>query len=77
MFLFLANPGANNLLGVNVMTMWFYRNHNRIARQLEAINRCWDDDKIFRESREINIAIVNNIFYYEIFPPLFGKQIHQ
>lgn len=55
------------------MFLWFYRQHNAIARQLQVLNPCWDDDKLFYTAREINIAYANQIFYYEYLPNIMGK----
>lgn len=54
-------------------TMWFFREHNRLARKLAEINPCWDDEKLFQTARKINIAQWQNIFYYELMPLIIGK----
>ncbi|XP_045534310.1 peroxidase-like [Papilio machaon] len=56
------------------MTIWLWRQHNLIAKVLSKINPCWDDDKLFYTARDINIAIVMQIFYYELLPALFGHE---
>lgn len=63
----------NSLLGMNLMAIWFWRNHNRIATELAKINPCWDDDKLFNTARDINIASYVQIFLYELLPLLMGK----
>lgn len=60
-------------MGPNVMSIWLWRQHNRIARELEAMNPCWDDDRIFSEAREITIAFMNQIVYYELMVVVLGK----
>lgn len=55
------------------MFLWYFRQHNVIAKELEALNPCWDDDKLFYTAREINIAYFNQIFYYEYLPEIMGE----
>lgn len=43
----------------------FLRYHNYIADNLGGINKHWDDDKLFEESRRILIAIYQAIIYEE------------
>ncbi|XP_013178166.1 PREDICTED: peroxidase-like [Papilio xuthus] len=65
---------ANSLAGVNLMTIWLWRQHNFIASALSKINPCWNDESLFYTARDINIAIVMQIFYYELLPALFGHE---
>ncbi|KAI5643980.1 peroxidase domain-containing protein [Phthorimaea operculella] len=67
------NESTNSLLGINLMTIWFWRQHNKIARELAEINPCWDDDKLFYTARDINIAIGTQIFMYELLPLVMGE----
>ncbi|XP_063375010.1 peroxidase-like [Cydia amplana] len=64
--------GINTLFGINIVSIWFWRNHNRIASELAVINPCWNDDKLFYTARDINIATCVQIFYYEFLPILLG-----
>lgn len=52
----------------------FYRMHNIIATSLTALNPCWDDDKLFFESRRINIAFYQHIIYNEWLPLVLGEK---
>lgn len=54
--------------------MWFFREHNRIARRLAKINPCWDDDTLFQKARQISIAQWQYIIYYELMPEILGKK---
>ena len=53
-------------------TVWL-REHNRIARELENINRNWGVEKVFQESRRILNAEWQHIIYKEWLPILLGK----
>ncbi|XP_049884290.1 peroxidase-like [Pectinophora gossypiella] len=64
--------GAQIIMGGSVMYLWFYRMHNAVARELQSMNPCWDDEKLFYEAREIVIAFVNQIWYYELYPAVLG-----
>ena len=65
---------ANEQPGLATMhTVWF-REHNRLAKQLEAINRHWDGERVFQEARRILIAQWQHIIYGEWLPILLGQQ---
>ncbi|CAH0626860.1 unnamed protein product [Chrysodeixis includens] len=68
----MPEDGGNTLGGINLMTIWFWRHHNFIARNLAALNPCWTDDKLFEIARDINIAVSLQIYYYELLPIFFG-----
>lgn len=63
----------NSIFGVNMMSIWFWREHNRIAEELSNMNPCWDDEKTFHHARDISIATYLQILYYELLPLLMGK----
>lgn len=63
---------ANEQIALTVMHTIWMREHNRIARTLAQINPCWDDEKLYQESRKIVGAMLQHITYYEFFPMLFG-----
>ncbi|CAH0399112.1 unnamed protein product [Chilo suppressalis] len=53
-------------------TIFYVKQHNRIAEVLRDLNPCWKDDKLFKVSRQINIASAANVFLYELLPLLLG-----
>lgn len=69
----MPEDGSNTLAGINLVSVWFWRLHNVIARNLVKFNPCWDDDKLFYTARDINIAIALQLYYYELLPILFGR----
>lgn len=52
----------------------FARNHNHLADKLGAINKHWNDEKLFNEARKINIAIYQKIIYEEWLPLILGNE---
>ncbi|KAJ8731725.1 hypothetical protein PYW08_014455 [Mythimna loreyi] len=68
----MPEDGANTLAGISLMTIWYWRNHNLIAKELFKVNSCWDDEMLFTTARDINIAIFNQINYYELMPLFLG-----
>ncbi|CAG9789464.1 unnamed protein product [Diatraea saccharalis] len=63
-----AESFVNSLLAVNMAFLWFMRQHNNLAERLAKVNPCWDDDKLYMIAKDINIAIWQQIFYYELMP---------
>lgn len=63
---------GNYDLRTTTLTIFFMREHNRLARALHEINPCWKDDRLFKVARQINIATAANIFMYELLPALLG-----
>ncbi|KAL4703135.1 hypothetical protein ACJJTC_010692 [Scirpophaga incertulas] len=66
--------GSNSLFAVNLFVIWFWRNHNFIAKSLAKVNPCWDDDQLFYAARDVNIAIYLQISFYELLPILMGRK---
>ncbi|XP_038210327.1 peroxidase-like [Zerene cesonia] len=64
--------GPNTILGINLMTIWIWRYHNIIASALSSINPCWNDERLFFTTREIVIASIMQISFYELLPAIMG-----
>ncbi|KAJ8735975.1 hypothetical protein PYW08_006631 [Mythimna loreyi] len=65
---------GNALAGIYLTAMFFYREHNRLARKLAALNPCWDDQKLFETARQINIAQWQYMLYYELMAEILGPK---
>ena len=47
--------------------------HNRIARVLYDLNPHWDDEYLYQEARNINIAQYQHVIYWDMLPLLLGS----
>ncbi|XP_049878875.1 peroxidase-like [Pectinophora gossypiella] len=63
---------GNVLTGITLVGLWFYREHNRLARNLARINPCWEDQQLFEVARQINIAQWQKSLYYELYAGFMG-----
>ena len=74
-FLFMAgDTRVNEHTGLAIIQTLFHREHNKIAKQLSLINRCWNDEKLYQEARKIMGAIIQIITYKEYLPALYGDK---
>ncbi|KAI5635960.1 peroxidase domain-containing protein [Phthorimaea operculella] len=63
---------GNALTGILKTSLWFFREHNRLARGLARVNPCWSDEQLFQTARKINIAQWQYIYYYELIKAVLG-----
>ena len=67
---------VNEQIVLTIMhTIWF-REHNRIARQLSTINPHWNDERLYQEARRIVGALIQKITYLDYLPKIFGKAVY-
>ena len=52
----------------------FVREHNRVVDALAQVNPQWDGERLYLEARNIVIAEVQQITYYEYLPALYGTR---
>lgn len=61
-------------LNLHMFHLVFFREHNRLARQLAIQNPSWTDDQLFKEAQRINIAQYQKLVYNDFANSLFGSQ---
>ena len=60
-----------------MMKRYFVINHNYFASELAIVNPCWDDERLFREARKMNIAFYQHMIAYEWLAQLAGKTLQK
>ncbi|XP_023331177.1 peroxidase [Eurytemora carolleeae] len=68
---------ASEQPGLTVEHLTWIREHNRLAEELSSINPSWPQEKVFQESRRINIAEWQHIIYNEWLPLALGPEYMQ
>ena len=73
---FRAGDGRVNVQpNLVVMHAVWLRQHNRIADKLAQLNRRWNDETLYQETRKIVIAQLQHITYNEFLPIVLGNKV--
>jgi peroxidase len=64
---------VNEMIGLTVTHLLWFREHNRLAGILKGLNSHWNDERIFIESRRILNAQYQHIIYNEWLPIIVGR----
>ena len=63
---------ANEQVGLLSLHVLFFREHNRLAAQLQAAHSDWTDEEIYQRARKIVGATLQAITFNEFLPALLG-----
>ncbi|CAI5795086.1 myeloperoxidasemyeloperoxidase-like [Podarcis lilfordi] len=64
-------------LGLTALHTLFVREHNRLARELKALNPHWDGEKIYQEVRKIIGAVNQVITFRDYLPLVLGNEMNK
>lgn len=56
-----------------IVDVVFLKLHNLIAKNLQTINPRWNDERLFKETRRICIAMYQHVISAEYLPVLIGN----
>ena len=70
----LGDDRVNEQIGLTVLHTAWMREHNRIANTLNDLNKHWDNERVYQETRRIVIAQLQHITYNEFVPLMLGKR---
>jgi len=73
MISFTGDDRANEWSGLAALHTIFVREHNRVAEKLHQLNGHWNGERLYQETRRINIANWQNIVYNHYLPIIVGK----
>ncbi|KAK3879034.1 hypothetical protein Pcinc_016377 [Petrolisthes cinctipes] len=74
-FCFLAGDSrVNEQPQLAVMHTIWMRQHNKLARELAALNPGWNDEVLYQEARRIVAAQMQHITYHEYLPIILGRR---
>lgn len=76
-FFVAGDDRVNEQLGLTIMHTIWMREHNRIARRLMRLNPCWNDERVYQETRKIVGAMHQVITFKEFLPLLFGPNFRR
>jgi len=63
----------NENIGLVLINIIWYRNHNYHADRLALLHPTWDDETLFQEARKWNIAEYQHVVLYEYVPSVLGS----
>jgi len=71
-----GDPRHNQHFGLVLYQTMFMRFHNYLADSLQSINPHWSDEKLYNESRKINIAFFQIAVFRDYLSILLGAYFH-